>query len=95
MYFLTKIVKANKIDFVKFNKSSDRVDLFFGKYINTSEYEQMWCVFKLLLCLSHGQASVQRGFSVDSNSLVEKMHEDSLTVQRIIHNRMKSWELEA
>ena len=93
--FLTKIVKANKIDFVKFNKSSERVDFFFGKYINRSEYEQMWCVFKLLLCLSHGQASVQRGFSVDSNSLVEKMHEDSLTVQRIIHNRMKSWELEA
>ena len=55
----------------------------------------MWRVFKLLLCLSNGQASVQRGFSVDSNSLVEKMHEDSLTVQRIIHNHMKSWELEA
>ena len=41
--FLTKIVKANKSDFVKFNKSSDRVDFFFGKYINTNEYEQMWC----------------------------------------------------
>ena len=48
---LTKIVKANKNDFVKFNKSSDRVDLFFGKYINTSEYEQICCVFKLLSCL--------------------------------------------
>ena len=56
--FLTKKVKANKSDFVKFSKSSDRVHLFFGKYINTSEFEQMWCVFKLLLCLSHGQASV-------------------------------------
>ena len=41
--FLAKIVKANKSDFVKFNKSSDRVDLFFGKYINTSEYEQICC----------------------------------------------------
>ena len=41
--FLRKIVKANKIDFVKFNKSSNRVDLFFGKYINTSEYEQICC----------------------------------------------------
>ena len=48
--FLTKIVKANKSDFVKFNKTSDRVNVFFGKYINASEYEQMWCVFKLLLC---------------------------------------------
>ena len=93
--FLTKIVKANKIDFVKFNKSSDRVDLFFGKYINTSEYEQMWCVFKLLLCLSHEQASVERGFSVNSNLLVENMHEDSFIVQRIVHVHMKSLKLEA
>ena len=29
--FLTKIVKANKSDFVKFSKSNDRVDLFFWK----------------------------------------------------------------
>ena len=34
--FLTKIVKANKSDFVKLNNSSDRIDLFFEKYINTS-----------------------------------------------------------
>ena len=47
--FLKKIVKANKSDFVKFTKSSDQVHLFFGKYINISEYEHMWCVFKLLL----------------------------------------------
>ena len=38
----------------------------------------MWCVFKLLSCLSHGQASVERGFSVNSNLLVENMHEDNL-----------------
>ena len=93
--FLTKIVKANKSDFVKFNKSSVRADLFFGKYINTSEYEQMWCVFKLLLCLSHGQASVERGFSVNSNLLVENMHEDSLIAQRIVHDHVKSLKLEA
>ena len=29
--FLTKIVKANKSDFLKLNKSSNRVDLFFWK----------------------------------------------------------------
>ena len=93
--FLAKVVKVNKSDFVKFNKSSDPVDLFFGKYINTSEYEQIWCVFKLLLCLSHGQASVERGFSVNSNLLVENMHEDSLIAQRIVHDHVKSLKLEA
>ena len=93
--FLTKIAKANKNDFVKLNKISDRVNLFFGKYINTSEYEQMWCVFKLLLCLSHGQASVERGFSVHSDLLVENMHEDSLIAQRIVQDHVKSLKLQA
>ena len=55
----------------------------------------MWCVFKLLSCLSHGQASVERGFSVISNLLVENMHEDSLIAQRIVHDHMKSLKLES
>ena len=53
------------------------------------------CVFKVLSCLSHGQASVERGFSVNSNLLVENMHEDSLTVQRIVQDHVKSLKLEA
>ena len=55
----------------------------------------MWCVFKLLLYLSHGQASTERGLSVNSNLLVENMNEDSLIAQRIIHDPMKSLKLEA
>ena len=55
----------------------------------------MWCVFKLLLCLSHGQASVERGFSVNSNLLVENMHEDSLIAQRIVQDHVKSLKLQA
>ena len=55
----------------------------------------MWCVFKLLLCLSHEQASVERGFSVNSNLLVENMHEDSLIAQRIVYDHVKSLKLEA
>ena len=48
-----------------------------------------------MLCLSHGQASVDRGFSVNNNLLVENMHEDNLIAQRIIHDHMKSLKLEA
>ena len=55
----------------------------------------MWCVFKLLLCLSHGQASVERGFSVHSDLLVENMHEDSLIAQRIVQDHVKSLKLQA
>ena len=53
----------------------------------------MWCVFKLLSCLSHGQASVERGFGVNSNLLVENMHENSLITQRIVQDHVKSLKL--
>ena len=55
----------------------------------------MWCLFKVLFCLSHGQASVERVFSVNSNLLVENIHEDSLIAQRISHDHMKSLKFEA
>ena len=55
----------------------------------------MWCVFKLLLRLSYGQASVEKGFSVNSNLLVENMYEDSLITQRIVNDHMKSMKLQA
>ena len=47
------------------------------------------------MCLSYGQDSVERGFSVSSNLLFENMHEDSLIAIRIVHDHMKSLELEA
>ena len=50
--------------------------------------------FQTSFVLLHGQASV-RGFSVNSNLLVENMHEDSLIAQRIVHDHMKSLKLEA
>ena len=44
-------------------------------------YKNRWKV-KLVLTLSHGQAGVERGFSVNKDILVENMQELSLFSQR-------------
>ena len=51
---------------------------------NRSEFPNLWSVIKLLLLLSHGQASVERGFSVNKEVSVEHLAETSLIAQRTI-----------
>jgi len=36
-----------------------------------ANYPKVWSVFELALLLSHGQASVERGFSVNKELVVE------------------------
>ena len=51
----------------------------------------MWeKVIKKLLLLSHGQASVERGFSINRQIEVENLHEESLVAQRIICDHLQA-----
>ena len=49
----------------------------------------------MLLILSHDQATVQSGFSVNGKRLLENFHTESLIAQRHIHDHMRSYDLEA
>ena len=40
------------------------------------------------MCLPHGQATVERGFSVNANVIVENLQEESIVAQRIVHDRI-------
>ena len=42
----------------------------------------------MALLLSHGQASVDRGFSVNNESVVENQQEESLIARRIIKDHI-------
>ena len=44
----------------------------------------MWSVIKKLLILSHGQASVERGFSYNKTIERENLPENSFTALRIV-----------
>ena len=46
----------------------------------------------MLMILSHGQATVEKGFSVNGKLLFENLHVECLIVQRHIHNHMWSYD---
>ena len=55
-----------------------------------AHYAALFDIMKVLLVLSHGQASVERGFSVNKEIEVENLHEHSLVAQRIICDHLRA-----
>ena len=70
--FLDVTVAENKAEFQTPFRSGnrDRVDCFLSKYMTqTEEYKLLWNLVSMVLCLSHGQATVERGFSINKRRL--------------------------
>ena len=53
-------------------------------------FNNFMLIVKMLLTLSHEQADVERGFSLNDKLLVENMQEQSLISQRIVKDHMLS-----
>ena len=72
-----------EIDFLTFDLKRDRLDDFYGKNIGQkAEYKDLFSVVKIVLTLSHGNAFVESGHSVNEDMLVENQQEESLIFQK-------------
>jgi hypothetical protein len=77
--------------FTEFNLSNDRLDTFYHTVIGqNSDFIDLFSVVKLVLALSHGNASVESGFSGNGEMLVENLHEESLTAKRTVYDAVQS-----
>lgn len=72
-------------------RKGDRLDTFLSSLVDYSDAaDDLKKYIELVLCLSHGQASVERGFSLNKDLLVENQKEESLIAQRHIKDRIHS-----
>ncbi|CAM4635460.1 unnamed protein product [Leuciscus chuanchicus] len=77
-----------KAEFQDFSYSC-RLEEFFGRFISgRAENAALWDMMKCLLTLSHGQAAVERGYSVNKDMLVENLKERSLIALRLVQDAM-------
>ena len=68
-----------------FNKAKSRVDKLYYSVMGTNEeYKKVWSVVLKLLLLSHGQASVERSFSINKKITTQNLSEDTLIAKRSI-----------
>lgn len=66
-----------------FDIHSGHPDQIFMELEVNVKFPLLWKVFKILLLLSHGQASVERGFSINKNLSVYNLQQESLVSLRL------------
>ena len=59
-------------------------------YMKGSVHFNKFDIVKFVLILSLGQSSVERGFSINKNLLVENLQESSLIAQRLVLDHMSA-----
>lgn len=76
-------VEARNEAFLAFKPFERRLDTFLCEQLSRP-YPAAWGFCQKLLLLSHGQASVERGFSVNKEILTENIQEDTIVARRLI-----------
>mgnify|MGYP003471112127 FL=1 len=88
--FLDDIVSNDSQSFRSFVPSKNRLDkLMYSTLADRKEFSELWAVVQILLLLSHGQATVERGFSVNKNVTTENLSKESLIAQRLIIDNIR------
>ena len=87
--FLTES-KVYQDMFIEFNKESDRLNDFHFKKCSINRCKELAAVVKTLFTLSHGQASVEWGFSENNTVLAQNMKGESIGARRLIKDHLVS-----
>nr|CAD7264555.1 unnamed protein product [Timema shepardi] len=79
--------------------SQEKVKLILKAYLIETRLDDLWMsllsnqrlknlmkVVRMLLPLSHGNATLERGFSINGEVIVEHLREDSIVAQRIVYD---------
>lgn len=82
--YLDEVVPSSFSRFKEFDVDKMRVDELFYETMKVKCYEKVWGVVKNLILISHGQATVERGFSTNKKIQVENLKEHSYIAQRVI-----------
>ena len=80
-------------EFSGFCSNESRLDDFYFKSVGIGKYKELSFVLKLLLTISHSQASVEHGFSHNNAVLKTNMSAETVITKRMIKDQMLSHDL--
>ena len=86
--FLAEDLSKYATEFQSALAERDRLDNIYFSTIQITKYQELLFVLKLLLILSHGQASVERGFSLKKKILKANMGPETVLAKRLIIDHM-------
>ena len=88
--FLSKEKVTNNVKFSTFNRKTQRLDdLYFDGIRVHEKYPELSSVMQIVFVLSHGQASVERGFNDINLVLKLNQNDDTVVARRFIKDHLK------
>ena len=85
-----EIVEGNHSGYSEFDLLTESRTLLHGLMSKDKHFEKLWRLRPMLLLLSHGQASVERGFSVNRQIEVENMKDETYVARRHICDHVRA-----
>ena len=86
--FIGHELKLNDDKFRNFDRNKVRLDDFFFNIIGVQKYDKFAFIIKVILTVSHGQAAIERGFSLNKTILDVNMKKESIVARKIIRDHM-------
>ena len=74
-------------ELLQFKLGQDRLDIYLHDKMCT-RYPSLWMAVRMALLLSHGQATIERGFSINKEVIVENQQSKSLIARRLIKDHI-------
>ena len=65
-------------------KPPQTLDKYYSEVFSGTKNKSLWRLVKMLLVLSHGQAQVERGFSVNKETMTENLTERAAIAKRLV-----------
>ena len=90
--FLTSVAVTDQDKFLLYDMDKNRLGSFLsGCMKGVAKFANLWKVCKVIFTVSHGQADIERGFSVNKELLIENMKQKSLVSQRIVCDQLSDY----
>ena len=86
--YLDTIPVIGKDAFKNFDPIITRIDVFYSNHFNHGS--KLFSFVKMVMVLSHGQATVERGFSINKEVEVENLKQENHVAQRIVCDAISS-----
>ena len=74
----------------KFDINNDRVDDFYSHILHSPTFVDLGVIARLVMILSHGNAQVESGFSINGDILQENMLESTIVAQRLVYEGIRA-----
>ena len=83
---MLNICKTVNAKFIDDSENKGLHEFYYSLFEKNKNFHELWRIMKIAFIISHGNASVENGFFMNKNILVDNLTEDCIVSQRIVYD---------